>query len=107
MNSNLGHLVFRRTYSSSYMTCHIIRNKPALLSFVNKNPLRLQNIGPAIQCKAQLHKAISKYIVDPHGQSSSRSHSTNLPLSDTNLDARKLHNIFQFGIAVQQILPSK
>ena len=88
---------------------HYISSKQyfSLIHYYLLAHLELQNIGPAKQYKARFHNAISKYVVDPYGQSGSRLHSTYLPTSDTKLDARKLHNIFQFDIAVQQILPSK
>ena len=108
MNSNLGKLFVRRSSSSSYINYHILRHKTNIISSVYKNPLKPQTLSLCTERKPRYNTFNCKpFIVDPYCQSGLQANSSNLPHTDRNLDVRKVHHILQFGLAVQEILPSK
>ena len=104
MNSNLGKLFVSRSISSSYITS---RYKPNISSSLYKNLHKTQAISLNTEGKPRFNNISCKpYIADPC-QSGLQPHSSNLPHTDTNIDVRKVHHIFQFGLALQEIIPSK
>ena len=71
------------------------------------NPHKSQTINLSTERKLSNKIICKPYAVDPYCQSGLRAHSSNLPHTDTSFDARKVHHIYQFGLVVQEILPSK
>ena len=106
MNLALGKLLLKRTSVSSYNSCNLLRCKHTSL-FLTTNASKLLQNSTCSHRKPRFEKTHFKpIVVNQCCQIDFRKTSTNQSHIDLNLDARN-NNIYRFGLALQQVLPSK
>ena len=108
MNSKLVNLLIRRASVYNLHTQPYHRPNLTTYIFAPRHSQNLPARNLSTSKKLPLKKLVCKSSsVHSYCQIGCRSLSSNLPPVDLEFDVRKLHHIFQFGLAVQQILPSK
>ena len=106
MNLALGKLLLKRTSVSNYNSYNLLRCKHTSL-FLTTNASKLLQNSTCSHRKPRFEKTHFKpLVVNQCCQIDFRKTSTNQSHIDLNLDVRN-NNIYRFGLALQQILPSK
>jgi len=107
MNSNLGNLFARRASAYNFIAHQYLRPKSTTFLFANRNSpnLHAYSLSTSRNLPFEKKNLCKPTPLDSYCQIGSRALSSNLPHVDIDFDVRKLHHIFQFGLAVKQIFP--
>ena len=105
---NVTHI--RRATTSTYLSLQYFRYKPIKSLYLFRNPPNLQHSLQICTSQSLLIEktnpglsTFAESCCPPKQQLPS----LKLPFVDINFDFRQVHHAFQFGLALQRILPSK